>query len=149
MRPSLRDLFERALARSRAFDTGHPFDRLAICELTGSLEPSDEARDRGLRLLKENLSPIQRVQYEKHGYFIVVGGQTGSRYRIRSGCQLNVEQLSKNDMPLCVLCFMPKGDLVDGDVMLAQKLALELFEFDALKVARVYPAAFTQLGPAP
>ena len=36
---------------------------------------------------------------------------------------------------MCVLCFAPEGGLVVGDVMLAQKLALELFESDTLKVA--------------
>jgi hypothetical protein len=32
-------------------------------------------------------------------------------------------------------CFVPKGSLVTGDVMLAQKIALETFECRALAVA--------------
>jgi hypothetical protein len=32
-------------------------------------------------------------------------------------------------------CFIPKGDLVPGDVMLAQKIALETNELAALAVA--------------
>jgi len=47
-----------------------------------------------------------------------------------------------------VLCFMPEGDLVVGDMMLAQKLALELFESEALKVANEMPPHFS-IGPAP
>lgn len=35
------------------------------------------------------------------------------------------------------LCFLPVGGLVEGDCMLAQKNALELFEEEALKVANV------------
>ena len=34
-----------------------------------------------------------------------------------------------------VLCFMPEGRVPLGDVLLAQKVALELFEADALRVA--------------
>ena len=36
---------------------------------------------------------------------------------------------------MCGWCFFPEGNLVTGDVMLAQKVALELFETDALKIA--------------
>jgi hypothetical protein len=36
-----------------------------------------------------------------------------------------------------MLCFAPKGYLPIGDIMLAQKIALELFEADAIKVANV------------
>jgi hypothetical protein len=90
---------------------------------------------RGIRLLRQNLSPVQRQQYDLCGYFEVTGGQTGRRYRIKHGFQMNVEQLDVKGRPVCELCFMPEGGLVIGDVMLAQKLALELFERDALKAA--------------
>ena len=33
-------------------------------------------------------------------------------------------------------CFLPMGDLVTGDVMLAQKIALETDEISALAVAK-------------
>jgi hypothetical protein len=53
---------------------------------------------------------------------------------------MNVHRLDKRGRPLCVLCFMPKGNLAVGDVMLAQKLALELFESQTLEVANAYSA---------
>jgi hypothetical protein len=93
------------------------------------------AQERGLQLLKENLAPPQRQQYEKYGYFDVVGGRTGKRYRIRHGRQMNIEQLDKNGRRVCGWCFYPQGSLVAGDIMLAQKVALELFETDALRIA--------------
>jgi hypothetical protein len=96
-----------------------------------------EARARGIRLLTENLSSAQRIQYERYGYFEVMGGQTGKRYRITKAHQMNVQEIGKNGRQTRSLCFVPKGGLVAGDVMLAQKLALELFEPDALKVANV------------
>jgi hypothetical protein len=96
---------------------------------------SKRAQERGLALLEENLAPSQRQQYEKYGYFDVVGGRTGKRYRIRHGRQMNIEQLDRNGRRVCGWCFYPQGSLVAGDVMLAQKVALELFEADALSIA--------------
>lgn len=93
------------------------------------------AHDRGMRLLKEKLSPEQLKQYEKHAFFEVIGGKTGRRYRIRYGRSMNIDQLDKNGRRICGWCFFPRGNLVAGDVMLAQKMALELFEPEALKVA--------------
>lgn len=98
-------------------------------------EGSTEAQERGIRLLKENLTLAQRQQYEKHWYFEVVGGKTGKRYRIRHGRSMNIDQLDKNGRRVCGWCFFPKGGLVTGDVMLAQKVALELFEAEALMIA--------------
>jgi hypothetical protein len=96
---------------------------------------SKRAQERGLALLKENLAPAQRLQYEKYGFFDVVGGRTGKRYRIRHGRQMNIEQLDRAGRRVCGWCFYPQGNLVAGDVMLAQKVALELFELEALKIA--------------
>jgi hypothetical protein len=94
-----------------------------------------EAQERGIRLLKGNLLPAQREQYEKNWHFDVIGGKSGKRYRIRHGSSMNVDQLDKIGRRVCGWCFYPRGDLVVGDVMLAQKLALELFEPEALKIA--------------
>jgi hypothetical protein len=99
---------------------------------------SKKAQDRGVQLLKDNLAPAQRQQYDKQGYFDVVGGSTGKRYRIRHGRQMNIEQLDKNGRRVCGWCFFPQGSLVAGDVMLAQKMALELFEIEALRIANRY-----------
>jgi hypothetical protein len=99
----------------------------------------DKAKARGARLLTNNLSPAQRAQYERYGYFEVTGGETGRRYRITDAYQMNVEELDSKGKHLKALCFMPRGGLVPGDVMLAQKLALELFETEALAVANIIP----------
>ncbi len=98
-------------------------------------ERRSEAHERGMRLLKESLSPAQRQQYARYGYFEVIGGKTGKRYRIRHGRSMNIDQLDRNGRRVCGWCFFPEGNLVTGDVMLAQKTALELFEAEALKIA--------------
>ena len=97
------------------------------------------ARERAIQLLKQNLSPDQLQQFERLGQIEVIGGDTARRYRIRRGHQMNVELLDKNGRRFCCLCFRPEGTLATADVMLAQKIALELFEVHALKVANKVP----------
>ena len=109
---------------------------------------TQEVHARGMRLLRENLSRAQREQYERCWHFDVIGGETGRRYRIKNGFQVNVEQLDNKGRPVRLLCFLPKGDLVVGDILLAQKLALELFESDTLKVANTFSPDHS-LGPLP
>jgi hypothetical protein len=77
------------------------------------------------------------------GYFEVVGGDTGNRYRIYAGAATNVCEIDENGRPKIGLCFLPVGDLPIGDVMLAQKIALETSEGSALAVARKFtPSSF-------
>jgi len=64
----------------------------------------------------------------------VVGSDTGTHYRIHHGTQTNIEELSHGQR-VCRWCFVPEGNLVAGDVMLAQKIALETNEQAALAVA--------------
>ena len=109
-----------------------------MLRIFGVVTATPEAEARGLRLLRENLSPAQREQHERYGCFDVRGGDTGRHYRIKHGFQLNVELLDNKGRTTDVLCFMPAGNLVAGDVMLAQKLALELFEADTLKIANKF-----------
>jgi hypothetical protein len=94
-----------------------------------------EHERRALQLLKANLSPEQLKQYEEYANFDVIGGATGRHYRIVHGSQLNVHVLDKHGRWLTSLCFIPRGRLPVGDVMLAQKIALELFELDVVRVA--------------
>jgi len=52
---------------------------------------------------------------------------------------MNVEELDERGHRVRSLCFMPEGRLPLGDLLLAQKMALELFEVDALRVANQAP----------
>jgi len=95
----------------------------------------NESEARGLKLLKEWLSEEQLAQYERHKYFDVTGCHSGKRYRIRHGTGTNVYELDGAGRPRAGWCFVPKDYLVVGDVMLAQKIALETDERGALAVA--------------
>jgi hypothetical protein len=103
-----------------------------------------ESQLRGLKLLKDWLSPAQLWSYEKYGYFEVVGSDSGKTYRVHHGKQANVEQLDGVGRCVCAWCFVPEGDLVAGDVMLAQKIALETNEHAALAVAIRYASLCTR-----
>jgi hypothetical protein len=91
---------------------------------------------RSLQLLRQWLSPAQRTQFAEKTYFDVVGGDTGRQYRIYAGTATNVCEIDEKGRPKLGLCFLPIGDLPIGDVMLAQKIALESSESRALAVAR-------------
>lgn len=101
-----------------------------------------KARVRGRKLLLENLTPTQRQSYETHGYFDVIGGESGKTYRIYHGTHMNIERLGglMNQNGICVV---PVGNLCYGDVMLSQKLAIELEENKMLREANLF-----RWGPA-
>jgi hypothetical protein len=93
---------------------------------------------RGLKLLKEWLSPEQLAQYNSSGFFDVIGCDSGNRYRVHHGAAMNVVEIDDVGGILAGWCFIPKACLVAGDVMLAQKIALETDEHGALAVARSF-----------
>jgi hypothetical protein len=137
-------LLARALGRFRnsagceGWRTGALSTGVALARFVRSFSgPSARGvtRARSLRLLKENLTPNQLEHFLKEGFFHVIGGTTGNRYRVAYGITMNVSQLDAEGCAIRHFCFYPIGTMAEGDVMLAQKLALELFELDALTVA--------------
>jgi hypothetical protein len=98
-----------------------------------------EPEARGLKLLREWLSPEQRAQFDAERYFDVIGCHSGKKYRIRYGSSANVDELDDAGAPRMGWCFVPDAYLVAGDVMLAQKIALETNERAALAVANRFP----------
>jgi hypothetical protein len=106
----------------------------------------DGPEERGLTLLREWLSPEQRAQLDANKRFDVIGCQTGKRYRISYGSGTNVHEIDDTGRPIMGWCFVPSGYLVPGDVMLAQKIALETDELTALAVANRFPARVQHIG---
>lgn len=111
----------------------------ALRELYRSFLLEKGSQARGLRLLREWLSAEQRDQFNAKGYFDVVGCDTGQRYRIRHGMSANVHEIDAAGRLGMGWCFVPVGGLVEGDVMLAQKIALETDELRTLEVANSFP----------
>ncbi|HET7886771.1 MAG TPA: hypothetical protein VFL62_11135 [Bradyrhizobium sp.] len=104
----------------------------AVYGLFRSARNANTPEIRGLRLLRSWLSPSQLAQFDAFGYFDVVGGESGKKYRIKFGICANILELTEEDIPKVGWCVVPDGCLVAGDVMLAQKIALETCECAAL-----------------
>jgi hypothetical protein len=97
--------------------------------------PRTEADKRALALLRSWLTPEQDKQWAARGEFEVVGCDTGTRYRITYRAMMNVHQLDEVGRPVKQWCFAPVGGLATGDVLLAQKIALETMEQKTLALA--------------
>jgi len=107
----------------------------------------DAREARGITLLQEWLSPMQRAQFDATKYFDVVGCDTGRRYRIHYGRVTNVHQIDEAGQPVRGWCFVPSGGLVAGDTMLVQKIALETNEQSTLAVANRFRVQAPRGGP--
>jgi len=59
---------------------------------------------------------------------------TTTRYRIQRSKVMNVHELDQAGNIVAHWCFAPKGNLPMGDVLLAQKNALETMERETLKM---------------
>jgi hypothetical protein len=102
-----------------------------------------EARAR--RLLRDWLSPDQRAEFDANGFFEVTGSHTGRRYRIHQGTMSNVLELDEKMEPKVGWCFLPERALAAGDVMLAQKIALETDEAAVLAIAKSFSPGLPSL----
>jgi hypothetical protein len=120
----------------------------ALRELYRSFLGENTPEARGRRLLCEWLSDEQRAQFQQHCYFDVVGCNSGKRYRIHYGANANIHEIDPCGAVKMGWCFLPSGYLAPGDVMLAQKIALETDENAALAVANRFPSAVPAERPA-
>jgi hypothetical protein len=122
----------------------------ALRERRKTIESIRKAR--GITLLREWLSPEQQAQFDTSKCFDVIGCDSGKRYRISHGTGTNIHEIDAAGRPIMGWCFVPNGELVAGDVMLAQKIALETNERAALAVANrfsVHVAARTYSDVVP
>jgi hypothetical protein len=106
---------------------------LAIC--ARGREDHSRSEKKGIALLRSWLTPEQAKQWDSHKRFDVIGSDTGTRYRVKYGAAMNIDELNSDGKVVAQWCFAPHGNLVVGDVMLAQKIALETMELEALRRA--------------
>jgi hypothetical protein len=64
--------------------------------------PTSEAEQKAHALLRAWLSPEQAQQYNSQRHFDVIGSDTGTRYRIRHGRMVNIDQLDSAGNKVCV-----------------------------------------------
>jgi hypothetical protein len=83
------------------------------------------AKRRALSLLMHLLTQSQRQEFRQLGHFYVIGGASGTRYRIRPGTFANIDVLYPSGRVKHRLCAHPAGDVPVYDVMAAQMLHLQ------------------------
>jgi len=103
-------------------------------DVEAAVQRMAEAEERSQHLLRSWLSSEQLANYDTFGHFVVVGSDTGKRYRILKGRVFNIQELDAGGREYCTWCFAPDR-VATGDVNLAQKIALENFENRALRIA--------------
>jgi hypothetical protein len=97
--------------------------------------PRTHAEKRAVALLLSWLTPEQEKQWNARCAFEVIGCDTGTRYRITYRAVMNVHELDADGHSVKQWCFTPEGGLAAGDMLLAQKIALETMETRALTIA--------------
>jgi hypothetical protein len=109
------------------------------CERRWRHSPLTEAEKRAMVLLRSWLTPDQDKQWTTRRAFEVIGCDTGTRYRITYAAVMNVHQLDPTGRTVAQWCFAPEGGLAPGDILLAQKIALETMERKVLALANRQP----------
>jgi hypothetical protein len=97
--------------------------------------PLSEAEKRAIVLLRSWLTPAQDKEWVARREFDVIGCDTGTRYRITYRAVMNIHQLDPEGRTVAQWCFAPEGGLASGDILLAQKVALETMEREVLALA--------------
>lgn len=110
-----------------------------------SYEERRQIERRAYELLCGHLSCNQLAAFRERGRFEVVGGDSGRRYVIRDAARPNVDEINEKGECARAWCFEPIGKLARGDILLAQKIALECFESEALLLARPHHYASTTM----
>lgn len=98
------------------------------------------ALEKSRQLLLSHLRPEQRKTFEQHKWFVVEGGQSKQRYRIRNCVSGNVDVLDKHDKVNHRLCAHGSYDLPLYDHMLMQKILLQYDEQRFLSIANRHAA---------
>jgi hypothetical protein len=109
------------------------------CQTRWHPSPRSEAEKRAMVLLRSWLTPEQDKQWVARREFEVIGCDTGTRYRITHRAVMNVHQLDPAGHTVSQWCFAPEGGLAPGDILLAQKIALETMERKVLALANRQP----------
>lgn len=77
---------------------------------------------------------------------MVASSATGKHYRSLYGRAANIQELGAVGRPQVGWCVLPRSELVAGDVMLAQKIALETDEASTMAIANRFPTRLVASG---
>lgn len=106
----------------------------------------EAAKKRSDALLLEHLSPIQQETYKKNKWFVVKGGLTGTKYRIRENngsvvANIDVYDIVEEKIIHRLCAHIPPHQVPHGDNLLAQKMMIEYDEDSFTRTANIHAAA--------
>jgi len=102
-------------------------------------QPQD-ARSRAKELLMSHLTPEQQRTFKDNGWFIVEGGKSKTKYRIRCDHSTANIYALKGDQTTHRLCAHCLPHIPLADHLLAQKVMLEMAEETFLRLANRHAA---------
>ena len=126
LRPLLTELFQRAMGLWRREQRSFADSRFIRASLPGRgpllierhcsgfwglARPPRKQRPEAFGFFGRIFRPLNVSNKRGTGILMSVGGDTGKRYRIKYGFQLNVELLDNKGRTKAVLCFVPEGNL--------------------------------------
>lgn len=98
-------------------------------------QAKDAAKEKSRLLLLSHLRADQQKTFQENKWFVVEGGKSKSRYRIKEAIAGNIEILDKKERVTHRLCVHGSYDLPVYDHMLSQKIMLQYHEDHILKIA--------------
>ena len=101
-----------------------------------------KARKRANELLLSQLTPEQRKTFKDNKWFVVEGGESKQRYRIRAVDHLvaNIDVLDGESVKHRLCAHADLATIPLGDQLLAQKMMIEAAEDEFLRVANRHAA---------
>ncbi len=131
---------EQIEARRVADEARRERDRVAIAESAERREKVKAASERARGLLLEHLTEEQRDTFEKNKWFVVEGGKTGTKYRIKDigHTTANIDVLDNKGEYKHRLCCHIRTHVPLADNLLAQKIALQCDEERFVALANVH-----------
>jgi hypothetical protein len=105
-----------------------------------AVKDANAVKHRARRLLLSHLTQDQRRTFVENGWFIVEGGKSKQRYRIRDKNYAGNIDVLDGDRVAHRLCCHASADLPVADHLLAQKIMLEIAEDDFLRMANRHAA---------
>lgn len=114
-----------------------PWPQVTEEERAAREEARLEAVEKADALLQENLSEEQRRELEEHRYFTVESPGSKRRYRVKAGHGKhgNIIEVDERGREVSSICAAPRGNVPEGDYLLAQKLFLEHDEEEFRRIA--------------
>lgn len=88
----------------------------------GTWDITEESNKKAKKVLLEHLSPVQRYQYEREGYFHAIGSISRERYKIYPRRNWGISVMGYS------LCATTQGKVPIEDEMLIHKLLIETNE---------------------